>query len=167
QLHLDVRFSLQLLDQVVRHGLVQGLAPDDQGHLACMVGAIEGRLTGRVPGADEVDVESMRGAHLAARGAIADTLADEPIESVDGEAPPRDAGGENERSCPDDVATVEKHFARRRIDARDGARDQDLRSEAPRLLECATGQLVARDPAGKSEIVLDPRGGPGLSTGRL
>ena len=47
------------------------------------------------------------------------------------------------------------------------ARDQDLRAEAPRLLERTTGQLVARDAAGKSEIVLDPRGRPSLSAGRL
>ena len=158
---------VQLLDQVVRHGLVQGLAAHDQGHLARMVGEVERRLTGRVAGADEVDVEPVRGAHFAARGAVVDALADQPIEAVDGEATPRDAGGEDQRSRADDVAAVEEHFARRRIDARDGARDQDLRPEPPRLLERATGELVARDAARKSEIVLDPRRRPGLSAGRL
>ena len=109
----------------------------------------------------------MRGAGLAARGAVVDALADQPIEAVDREAPPGDAGRENERSRADDVAAVEEHLARRRIDAGDRARDQDLRPEPPRLLQRAAGQLVAGDAAGKAEIVLDPRRRPGLSAGRL
>ena len=148
-------FPLELLDQVVRHGLAQGLAADDQRHLAGVVGAVERRLAGGVAGADEVDVEPVRGAHLAARGAVVDALADQPIEAVDGEAPPRDAGGEDQRPRPHDVAAVEEHFARRRIDARDRARDQDLRPEAARLLERPARQLVAGDAAGEAEIVLD------------
>src|SRR6266404_2982998 len=47
------------------------------------------------------------------------------------------------------------------------ARDQDLRPEAPRLHQRAARQLVPRDAAGKSEIVFDPRGGPGLTSRRL
>ena len=42
----------------------------------------------------------MSSAHFAARGPVVDALADEPIEAIDGEATPRHAGGENERSCP-------------------------------------------------------------------
>ena len=53
------------------------------------------------------------------------------------------------------------------IDARDRARDQDLRPEPPGLLERAARKLVARDAAGKAEIVLDARGRPGLAAGRL
>jgi hypothetical protein len=34
-------------------------------------------------------------------------------------------------------------MARRRIDASDGARDQNFRSEPPYLLECATGECSA------------------------
>jgi hypothetical protein len=109
----------------------------------------------------------MSGARFAARGPKVDTLSNEPIEAIDGEATPRDAGGKNEGSCPDDVITIEKHFARCRTDASDGARNQNLGSKPPRLLECATGELVARNAVGKSEIVLDPCRGPGLSTGCL
>src|SRR5581483_5148243 len=57
--------------------------------------------------------------------------------------------------------------ARRWIDAIDGARDQDLGAEAPRLLEGAARELVARDAARESEIVLDARRRPGLSARRL
>jgi len=44
--HLHVRCPLELLDQVVRHGLVQGFPSDDQVHPSRMVGAVE-RCLGR------------------------------------------------------------------------------------------------------------------------
>ena len=50
------------------------------------------------------------------------------------------------------------------------ATERVTRISAPsrlRLLERAAGKLVARDAAGKAEIVLDPRGRAGLSAGRL
>ena len=115
-----------------------------------MIGKVQRRLAGRVSGADEVDVEPVRGARFAARGAVVDALADEPIEAVDREAAPRDAGGENDRSRPDDIVAVEGDFARRRIDAGDRARDQDFRAEPPRLLQRAARKLVARDAARES-----------------
>ena len=57
QRDLDVRLAPQLLDQVVRHALLQGIAAHDQRHRARMVGKVQRRLTGRVAGADQVDVE--------------------------------------------------------------------------------------------------------------
>ncbi len=36
----DVRLAAQLLDQIVRHALFQGIAPDDQRHLAGVVGEV-------------------------------------------------------------------------------------------------------------------------------
>ena len=81
QLDRDVRFCAELLDQIVGHAVFQRLAPDDEGHLARVVGKMQRRLTGRVSGADEIDVLPMRGAGFAARGAIIDALADEPIEA--------------------------------------------------------------------------------------
>jgi hypothetical protein len=98
----------------------------------------------------------MSGAHFATRGPIVDALADEPIEAVNGETPPRDTSGKNESPCPDDVATVERYFARRRVDAGDRARDRNFRPKSPCLLECATRKFVARDAARKSEIVFNP-----------
>src|SRR6266566_7508354 len=84
----DVRFGTELLNQVVGHALFQGLASDDEGDLAGVVGKMQRRLTGRVAGADEVDIVSMRAARFAARGAVIHTLADEPIKAVNGEPPP-------------------------------------------------------------------------------
>src|SRR5574342_438789 len=104
---------------------------------------------------------------FAACRAIVDTLADEPVEAFDREPAPRDAGRKNDGPRTDDIAAIEVDLARSRIDASDGARDQNLRPETPRLLECPTCELVARDAARETEIVLDARGRPCLAAGCL
>ena len=75
-----------------------------------MIGKVQSGLTGRVSGADEVDVESMGGARFAACRAIVDALADQPIEAVDREATPRDAGGKNDGPRPDDIVAIEENL---------------------------------------------------------
>ena len=125
------------------------------------------RLAGRVAGADDVDVEAVRVRRLAARRAVEDALADEPVEALDRELPPRDAAGEDDRPRAQDVAAVEVHLARRGVDPRDRARDEDLGAEPPRLLQRAARELVARDAGREAEVVLDPRRGAGLAAGRL
>src|SRR5207253_5770905 len=101
----------------------QSLPADHKGHLARVVGKMQGRLTSRVSGADEINVQSMRGVGFATCGPVIDTLADEPIEAIDSEATPRDARCQNESACPDDIVAIEEHFAHGRIDASDGAGD--------------------------------------------
>ena len=96
----------------------------------------------------------MRGARFAARSPIVDAFADEPVEAVDGEPTPADAGGENEGSCPQDLVPIQEDFALYRIDTADGARDEDFSAKTFRLLEGPACKLVAGDPTGKSEIIL-------------
>src|SRR4030095_1219569 len=115
QLDLHVRFSAELLDQVARHALFQGVAADDERHRAGVTGKVQSGLAGRVSGADQMDVESVGGARFAPCRAVVDALADEPIEAVDREATPGDAGSENDGSCPDDVAAAEVDLTRFRI----------------------------------------------------
>src|SRR5262245_23861313 len=124
-------------------------------------------LACRVSCTDQKDVQSMGGVRLAARGSIIDTLADKPVETVDGEATPCHACCKNEAPRPDSIGAVEKHLMRRRVDAGDGAGHQDFGSQPPRLLERATGEFVARNSARKPEIVLDPRRRTRLSARRL
>ena len=107
------------------------------------------------------------GAGLAARGPVIDALADQSLEAVDRQATPGDPGGDNDSARAQHVAAVERNFARRRVDAGDRARDQDLCAEPPRLMQRAGGKFVTGNPAGKAEIVLDPRGGARLAAGRL
>src|SRR4030095_6366907 len=114
-----------------------------------------------------MEVEPVGGARFAACRAIVDALADQPIEAVDRQTTPRDPSGKNDGPRPDDIVAIEDNLSRRRIDASTRARDQYLRPEPPGLLECAARKLVARDAAGKAEIVLDARRRPGLTSGRL
>ena len=162
-----VRLSTELLNQVARHALLQGIATDDERNPARMIGEVQSGLAGRVSATDEVDVESMGSARFAACRAIVDTFADKPIEAVDREAAPRDASGKNDRPRPDDIVAIEVNLTRFRIEASDRARDQNFRPEPPCLLQCAARELVARDAAGEAEIVLDARGHAGLTSGRL
>ena len=54
----------------------------------------------------------MGGARFAACRAIVDAFADEPIEAIDREATPRDAGGKNEGPRPDDIVAIEVDLTR-------------------------------------------------------
>src|SRR5262249_50868047 len=66
-----------------------------------------------------------------------------------------------------DVAAVEVDEPCLRLERRDRARDEDLRTQPPRLLQGARGQLVARDAGRKPEVVLDSGGRACLTAGRL
>ena len=121
------------------------------------------RLSRRVARADDVDVEPVHVRRLAACGAVRDALADEPVEALDRELPPRDAAREDDRPPAEHVAAVEVHLTRVRVDARDRARDEDLGAEPPRLLERAARELVAGDARREAEVVLDPRRRAGLA----
>src|SRR5215831_14512033 len=59
------------------------------------------------------------------------------------------------------------HLAGLRVDPLDGARDENLRSESLRLLERTACELVAGHSGREAEIVLDPRRGARLSSGRM
>ena len=132
------------------------------------VGGEEQRgLAGGVAGADDVDVEAVRVRRLAARRAVGDALAGEPVEAVDREPPPRHPAGEDDRPRPQHVAAVEVDLARRGVDPLDRAGDEDLRAEPARLLERAAGELVAGHAGREAEVVLDPRRRAGLAAGRL
>ena len=100
-------------------------------------------LAGRVACADDVDVEPVRVRRLAARRAVEDALPREAVEALDREPPPRHAAGEDDRLRAQDVAAVQMDVARRRVDAGDRARDEDLGAEPPRLLE---GPIASASP---------------------
>ena len=104
---------------------------------------------------------------LAARGAVGDALAREPLEPVRGEAPPFHAAGDDDRARPQHVAAVEVHLAGGGVDARDRARHEHLGAQAPGLLQRAARELVARDARREAKVVLDARGRASLTARRL
>ena len=142
----DVRPRAELIDEVPRHALLECVTAVEDRDAACVAREGERRLAGRVPRADDVDVEPMGRGSIASRGAVVDTDPAEPVETFDCESAPGDAGCEDDRWGAEDVASVEVDGARCRVDAHDRPRDEDLGSEPPGLLEGPTAQLVARDP---------------------
>src|ERR687893_1912085 len=96
QLDPHVRLPIKLLDQVARHALLQGFTSYDQRHGARMIGKVQSGLASRVPGTDQVNVESVSGARFAARRSVVDPLPDEPIEAIVCEAPPRYTGSKDD-----------------------------------------------------------------------
>src|SRR5882757_4785097 len=84
----------------------------------------------------------MGGRRFAPRGPVIDTLADEPVEAVDHKVTPSYACRENDRPRTQDIAAIERDLTGRRVYVCDGARDQNLRPKAPRLLQSATREFV-------------------------
>ena len=143
------------------------VAAAEDRHAPRMGGEEQRRLPRRVARADDVDVEPVRVRRLAARRAVRDALPDEPVESLDRQAPPCDAAGEDDRPRLQDVAAVEVDLACRGVDPRDRPGDEDLGAEPPRLLQRTARQLVAGHARREAEVVLDPRRRAGLAAGRL
>ena len=127
---VDVRPGRELVDQVARHARLQRLAAPEDGHAARMVGEEDRRLSGRVAGADDVDVEAVGAGRLAARRAVGDALPDEPVEALDRKPPPGDATGEDDRPRAQDITAVEVDLMGRGFDPGDRPRDEDLRARA-------------------------------------
>ena len=75
--------------------------------------------------------------------------------------------GEDDRPRPQDVAAVEVHLLRRRVDPLDRPGHEDLGAEPPGLLQRAARELVARHARREAEVVLDAGRRPGLAAGRL
>ena len=107
----DVRFAADLLGQVVGHALLEGVAAHDERDRVRVVREEHRRLAGRVAGADEVDVETLGPTRLAARRPIVDTLAQQALEALDGEAAPTHPGRDDEGAGPEGFAAVEPHGA--------------------------------------------------------
>src|SRR6476469_4745192 len=154
---LDVRLAPDLVHEVLGHALLERVATADDRHGAGVVGEEEGRLAGRIAGADDVDVEAVGAGCLAAGSAVVDALAHQRIDAGAGEVAPGHARSQDDRAAAQLVASVELDGPRARIELGDRARDQDLCAEAARLLQRALAELVTRDAGREAEVVLDAR----------
>ena len=121
QCNRNIRFAAYLVDQVMRHAAFQRSATYDERHFACVIGEVDGGLAGRIPSANEMNIETLSSAHLAARRAVVDAFANELVQALDGEPTPRDPCRKNESPRPHHLIAIKKHFARRRVYASDRA----------------------------------------------
>ena len=99
---------------------------------------------GRVAGADDVDVQAVGVGRLAARRAVGDALAGEPVEALDRQLAPRDPAGEDDRARPQDVAAVEVQLAACAASIR--VIDRVTRISAPSLRACWSARLASSSP---------------------
>jgi hypothetical protein len=86
---------------------------------------------------------------------------------LDGDASPRDAGGEDQALRPHALVAVEKDHPALGSTPSDGARHQDLGAERR---ACCSARLASSSPetaVRKAEVVLDPRRRARLAARRL
>src|SRR5215831_1176171 len=120
-----VVFPAKLVDQVLRHALLERVASHHESHLSCTVGKVQRRLSGRVSSTNEVDIQSTGGSSLAACRSVVNTLANQPLNALDRNSTPGHASGEDNGARPDDVIAIEKDLPSTRLDTSDGAGNQD------------------------------------------
>src|SRR5580693_6393254 len=142
----------------MRHAVFQRSATYNERHVACVIGEVDSGLAGRIPGTNEMNIETLSRAHLAARRAVVDAFANKLVQALDGEPTPRDPCRKNESTRLHDLVPVKKHFTRRRVYARDRTGHKNLRSQPLGLLQRAACKLITRDAARKSEVVFNSGG---------
>ena len=148
-----------LLDEVVRHGLLQTVTPHEQMHRAGESRQVDGRLPGRVGGAHDVDLAVLAGGRLGQRGAVEDAPADEVVQARRVQPAVGDAGGQDHRVRGDLAAVLEPDHPRLPSTAPGWvtlARGQQLGAELQRLPARPVGELLAGDAVGEAQVVLDP-----------
>src|SRR6185369_4878844 len=106
-----------------------------------MTGEVESRLTGRVPCPNEMNIETLGGAHFAARSTVVDSFADELVQALDGQPTPRDPRRKNDGFCSYNLIAVEDHLACRRVYPTDRPGHKDFGPQPLGLLQCPACEL--------------------------
>ena len=159
---------VDLLDQVVRHRLLQRRAAHQDRHRLGLPGQVDGRLAGRVGPADDVDVLVGAAGRLGQRRAVVDPASGQLGQAGRGELPVGHPGGEDDGVRVDRGAVGEPDRPGRAVDLQADhlAGGQHLGAELGRLPPGPVGELRAGHPVGEAEVVLDPGALAGLAAGR-
>ena len=92
----DVAGPLQLLRQVGRHALGQGVAADQQGDVLGVAGQVDGGLPGGVGPTDHGDALASHGLGLGHGGAVEHPCPQQCLQAGNGQAAVADAGGDDD-----------------------------------------------------------------------
>jgi hypothetical protein len=165
---VDVRQLCELLDQVVRHRLLQRAA-DEHRHPAGVLAEVHRRLAGGVRAADHDHVLVPARSRLGHRRAVVDARAGQLREARAVELAVGDAGRDEHAVGAQRRAARQPHGAPSAPDLEaDRVLDgEQLRAEPPRLVRGAPREVRAAQPRGEAEVVLDPARLAGLAAGRL
>ena len=143
QFNRNICFAAYLVEQVMRHAAFQRSAAYDERYFARVIGEVDGGLAGRISGANEMNIETLSSAHLAARRTVVDAFANELVQALDGEPTPRDPSRKNESPRPHHFIAVKKHFARRRVYSSDRAGHKNFRAQPLGLLQRTACEFIA------------------------
>jgi len=166
-LDADVGLVVDLLDEVLRHGLGETGSSNDHDDFRGVAGVEDGGLAGGVTSPDDEDATAGDGDSVEAGGTVEDTSAEEFVVSGEFEAMPGDSGGEEEDGGGEAISSVEGD-AVASVECLDFfyvALDEHLDTEMFDLLEGSLGELVSGDSGREAEVVFDARGGSGLAAG--
>ncbi len=150
--------AIQVVDQILRHRLVQVAAAVQQRDEGAAPGQPDRGLRGRVAAADHPDLVRRAELALQRTGGVEDADALVVLEPRDGQAPVFGAGGKQHRAGADldpvfEPDRVPLGSGGERLGAV-GRREPSL--ELARLGDRTTRQFRAADARGKAEVVLDP-----------
>src|SRR6266850_421929 len=168
---MDVGGGGDPVHEVARHALGQGRTPDEQQHAGSVTGEEDCPLSRGVPAADEDHVPSPAAPSLDWRGPVGDPA---PLEVVQR----RDRRTTVARTrCDDDGARGDgppilehegewgsRFFGRMTVEPGCNRGHGEIDSELLGLGETPPGELLAADPGGKAEVVLDARAGARLTS---
>ncbi len=153
----DVRDPRDLLDEVVRHGLLKRAGAHQHGDRAGELGQVDRGLPGRVGSAHHVHVLALAPLGLGERRAVEDARAG-PLRAPGGrQLPVGDPGREDDRLGGNRAAVAEPDGLGRAAHLNAGhlARRQQLRAELDSLPPRPVGELAAGHSVGEAEVVLD------------
>ena len=160
--------SLDLLDQVVGHRLLQRRPAHQDRHRLGAAGQVDGRLPGGVRAADDEDVLPRARGGLGQRGSVVHAAAGHVVQAGRAEPAVRHAGRQDDRVRVDGAAVGEPDAARGAVDlqADHVARGEHLGAELGGLPPGPVGQLRPGHPVREAKVVLDPRALARLAAGR-
>ena len=150
--HGDAVVGLDLVDEVLRHALAEGVRPHDEAHVPGIPGEVQDRLPGRVAPAEHHHAQARQALRLGDARAVVDAGAGERLQALDAEPTVGDPGGEDHRPGADraDALDVELEALGRDGDLADLTGEEEVRAEDPRLLVAALGELRAAEARGRT-----------------
>ena len=111
QLDANVFFSVQLVDEILRHAGGEFLAAHEDCDAARIAGKEHRGLSRRVAAADDKHVLAARAERLGAGRAVIDAAPEQSLDSGNRKSAPRYAVGQNDRLGFDAVAAIQERCA--------------------------------------------------------
>ena len=151
------RPALSRTEEVARHRVGAPVTAGDQGDVACVLGEVEGRLTGRVAAAGDEDFHVEQRSGLGRQRPVEDAGTAEGVQPRHRQPPVGDQVARMTACALSDARSesATTWAARPRAKRRRLVGEQELGAELPRLLVGTEGELVAGDAGGEAEVVVD------------